>query len=103
MMDVVTRWNTVHDMLERFLKQQLAISAALLSSEVRKTEKDLCSLTESDVKTAEDIVSALKPIKEATQYMSTENTPTSRRAIWTRRKLSMHVQPWIQDLKVFPS
>ncbi|KAI4786636.1 hypothetical protein KUCAC02_035579 [Chaenocephalus aceratus] len=46
MTDVVTRWNSAHDMLERFLEQQPAICAALLSSEVRKTEKDLCTLTE---------------------------------------------------------
>ncbi|XP_034083909.1 zinc finger BED domain-containing protein 1-like [Gymnodraco acuticeps] len=76
MTDVVTRWNSAHDMLERFLEQQPAICAALLSSEVRKTEKDLCTLTESDVTTAEEVVSALKPMKEATQYMSKEKTPT---------------------------
>ncbi|XP_078128000.1 E3 SUMO-protein ligase ZBED1-like [Sander vitreus] len=76
MTDVVTRWNSVHDMLERFLEQQAAICAALLSSEVRKTEKDLCTLTESDVTTAEVVVSTLKPMKEATQYMSEEKTPT---------------------------
>ncbi|KAJ4940609.1 hypothetical protein JOQ06_026906 [Pogonophryne albipinna] len=33
MTDVVTRWNSAHDMLERFLEQQPAICAALLSSE----------------------------------------------------------------------
>ncbi|KAJ4919271.1 hypothetical protein JOQ06_022231 [Pogonophryne albipinna] len=76
MTDVVTRWNSAHNMLERFLEQQPAICAALLSSEVRKTEKDLCTLTESDVTTAEEVVSALKPMKEATQYMSKEKTPT---------------------------
>nr|XP_055054000.1 E3 SUMO-protein ligase ZBED1-like [Misgurnus anguillicaudatus] len=76
MTDVVTRWNSAHDMLERFLEQQPAICAALLSSEVRKTEKDLCTLTESDVTTAEEVVNALKPMKEATQYMSKEKTPT---------------------------
>ncbi|KAI4793909.1 hypothetical protein KUCAC02_032402 [Chaenocephalus aceratus] len=38
----VTRVCAAHDMLERFLEQQPAICAALLSSEVRKTEKDLC-------------------------------------------------------------
>ncbi|KAI4819180.1 hypothetical protein KUCAC02_004449 [Chaenocephalus aceratus] len=66
MTDVVTRWNSAHDMLERFLEQQPAICAALLSSEVRKTEKDLCTLTESDVTTAEEVVSALKPMKTPT-------------------------------------
>ncbi|XP_050957167.1 E3 SUMO-protein ligase ZBED1-like [Labeo rohita] len=40
--DVVTRWNSAHDMLERFLEQQPAVSAALLSNELRKTEKEVC-------------------------------------------------------------
>ena len=60
-------------MFERFLEQQPAICAALLSSEVRKTKRDLCTLTESDVTT---VVSTLKPMKKATQYMSKEKTLT---------------------------
>lgn len=63
----------MHDMFERFLEQQPAICAALLSSEVRKTKRDLCTLTESDVTT---VVSTLKPMKKATQYMSKEKTLT---------------------------
>lgn len=42
-------------MLERFLDQQLAISAALLSPEVSRNEKDLCNLKEKDITDAEDI------------------------------------------------
>lgn len=34
--DVPTRWNSALDMLERFLEQQPALSAALLAPEVRK-------------------------------------------------------------------
>uniref|UniRef100_A0A3B3ZVN8 BED-type domain-containing protein n=1 Tax=Periophthalmus magnuspinnatus TaxID=409849 RepID=A0A3B3ZVN8_9GOBI len=74
--DVVTRWNSAHDMLQRFLEQQPAISAALLSSEVRKTEKEVCTLSESDITSAEDIVDAMKPMKVATLVMSKESTPT---------------------------
>ena len=70
------RWNSAHDMLERFLEQQPAICAALLSNEVRKTEKDLCTLTEADITTSEEVLCALKPMKEATLYMSAEKTPT---------------------------
>lgn len=64
--DVVTWWNSALEMLERSLEQQPAISAALLSPELRRNEKDLCSLKEEDITEAEDLVRALKPMKTAT-------------------------------------
>lgn len=74
--DVVTHWNSALEMLERFLEQQPAISAVLLSPDVRRNEKDLCSLKEEDITDAEDVVRALKQMKTATQVMSEEKCPT---------------------------
>lgn len=74
--DVVTRWNSAHDMLQRFLEQQPAITAALLSHEVRRNEKDISTLTEADIAAAEEIVTAMKPMKAATVVMEEEKTPT---------------------------
>uniref|UniRef100_A0A3P8RJ63 BED-type domain-containing protein n=1 Tax=Astatotilapia calliptera TaxID=8154 RepID=A0A3P8RJ63_ASTCA len=74
--DGVTRWNSTLEMLERFLEQQPAISAALLSPEVRRNDSNLCSLTEADITDGEDIVKALKPLKAATLVMSEEKSPT---------------------------
>lgn len=58
------------EMLERFLKQQPAITAVLLSPAVRRNKNDLCTLTEADVTLAEDMVKALQPMKAATLAMS---------------------------------
>lgn len=63
-------------MVERFLEQQPAICATLLSPEVRKGEADLCTLTVTDVTNAEDAVKALKPMKDVTTLMSEEHNPT---------------------------
>uniref|UniRef100_A0A8C4EH42 Zinc finger BED domain-containing protein 1 n=1 Tax=Dicentrarchus labrax TaxID=13489 RepID=A0A8C4EH42_DICLA len=70
--DVVTRWNSSYDMVERFLGQQPAICATLLSPDVRKGEPDLCTLNETDVSN----VSTLKAMKDATTLMSEEANPT---------------------------
>ena len=67
--DVVTLWNSALEMLERFLVQQPAISAALLSPKVRRNEKDLCSLKEEDITDADDVVRALKPMKSNSNHV----------------------------------
>ncbi|KAK7878079.1 hypothetical protein WMY93_031275 [Mugilogobius chulae] len=76
--DVATRWNSCYETLERFLEQQPAICAALLSPEVRRcgSSTDISALNEADVTNAEEIAQALKPMRDATHIMSEESTPT---------------------------
>ncbi|XP_057714529.1 E3 SUMO-protein ligase ZBED1-like [Corythoichthys intestinalis] len=69
------RWNSAYEMVNRFLEQQPAITASLLSPEVRKNVTD-CSLTEPDISNAEDMVKALKPMLVATNVMCEEKRPT---------------------------
>ncbi|XP_016422360.1 zinc finger BED domain-containing protein 4 isoform X2 [Sinocyclocheilus rhinocerous] len=75
-MDVVTRWNSSMDMLERYLEQQAAITAALLSTEVRKNARQLDTLDSNDITDAEEIVNLLKPLKKATTVLSDEKSAT---------------------------
>lgn len=74
--DVSTRWNSAYEMVDRFLEQQPAVCAALLSPQVRRGESDICTLTEADISNAEDIIKALKPMNDATILMSKESSPT---------------------------
>ncbi|XP_065096446.2 E3 SUMO-protein ligase ZBED1-like [Paramisgurnus dabryanus] len=74
--DVSTRWNSAYEMVDRFLEQQPAVCAALLSPQVRRGESDICTLTEADISNAEDIIKALKPMKDATVLMSEESSPS---------------------------
>lgn len=73
--DMPVRWNSAYEMVARFLEQQPAITAALLSPEVRKNVTD-CALTESDISHAEEMVEALKPMLVATKIMCEEKSPT---------------------------
>lgn len=70
------RWNSASDMAERFLEQQPAAVAALLSPGVGKREEDSSTFTESDISSASEFVQTLKPIKVASCVMSANTHPT---------------------------
>ncbi|XP_022043243.2 E3 SUMO-protein ligase ZBED1-like [Acanthochromis polyacanthus] len=75
-MDVTTRWNSSLDMVERYLEQQVAVAAALLSADIRRNAREINTLDNSDIRDAEDIVKLLKPLKTATTVLSDEHNPT---------------------------
>ncbi|KAF4114002.1 hypothetical protein G5714_004225 [Onychostoma macrolepis] len=62
-------------MVDRFLEQQPAVCVSLLSSQVKRGESDICTLSETDISNAEDIIKALKPMNDATTLMSEESSP----------------------------
>ncbi|XP_061878005.1 E3 SUMO-protein ligase ZBED1-like [Entelurus aequoreus] len=75
--DVTTRWNSAHDMVERFLEQLPAICAALVFPGVRKNNTaDTSTLSDAEIKYAEDIAMTLRPLKDATKIMSEDSSPT---------------------------
>ncbi|XP_046559440.1 E3 SUMO-protein ligase ZBED1-like [Haliotis rubra] len=73
--DVCTRWNSSFDMIDRFIEQQPAILAVLMSKQVRKPEKDL-GLSDTELCNAEDLVGILKPMKTITTILCDEKHPT---------------------------
>lgn len=68
--DVITCWNTVYDMLERYVEQQAASYSALMDKHVKKNVRDIRVLTDCEAKQAEDLVEILKPLKTVTTLMS---------------------------------
>ena len=70
--DVSTRWNSSHDMLERYLEQQAAVFSAFMDRSVKKNIKDIVTLSDADIKLAEDVIQVLKPLKTITTLMSTD-------------------------------
>ena len=87
MIDVSTRWNSSYDMLERFLQQQPAVTAALMSPEMRQREKDASTLNEADITNAEDVVKVLAPIKTITTILCSSHQPTVSMIIPMREKI----------------
>nr|XP_054594517.1 E3 SUMO-protein ligase ZBED1-like [Nothobranchius furzeri] len=75
--DVITRWNTSHDMLSRYVEQQPAIYSALtMDKNLKSHVKDIAMLTDAEQKMAEQLNEILKPLKTVTTLMSSETTPT---------------------------
>ena len=74
--DVATRWNSAHDMMERFLQLQAAVHATLLSPALNVDESDIVTLSRADLANVEEVVKTLKPVKDATVFMSEESSPT---------------------------
>lgn len=76
--DVPTRWNSAFDMLTRFLYMQPAVVLVIRSKELSALkEREICSLNDEETVAAEELETFLKPLKDITTYMCSEEMPTS--------------------------
>lgn len=99
-MDVTTLWNSSYDMLDRYLEQQTAVTAARMSPEVRRNARDINTLDISDITVAEDLVKLLKPLKTATTVLCDEKLPTVSLIIPMKTMIEQSMAPDANDSQI---
>ena len=88
--DVSTRWNSTYDMLERYLEQQAAI---LSDKALKKNIGDIVTLSDNNVKVAEQVLQVLKPLKMVTTLLSTESAPSVSMVLPLKTKIIQSMSP----------
>ena len=106
--DVVTRWNSTADMLERFVRLEEPIKKVLEDDNFRKSMKNKATgikFSSSDWKVMKNLVSVLKPFKEAIEAVSKSDACVSM-SIPTVSSILLTLEPsWterdsgVKDLK----
>ena len=100
--DVVTRWNSTFDMIERLLEQTAALHAAaydpVLKRSADKLKRNLFDHSEQSI--AEQLVKILKPLKDATELLSQDEKPTMPAILPTLIKINRVLEEQDDDLLV---
>ncbi|KAL3969495.1 Arf-GAP with GTPase, ANK repeat and PH domain-containing protein 2 [Sarotherodon galilaeus] len=95
--DVPTRWNSTYDMLERYLEQQTAIYSALTDKTLKKNVRDIVTLSDDDVRVAEEVLQLLKPLKAVTTLLSTETAPSVSMILLLKTRILQSMAPSEED------
>ena len=93
--DVPTRWNSTYDMVERYLEQQAAIYSALTEKTLRK--ENIITLSDDDVRVAEEVLQVLKPLKTVTSLLSTETSPSVSMILPLKTRILQSMAPSVED------
>lgn len=92
--DVVTRWNSTYDMLERITKIKEPLLSAIAVTNFTQT------LTSQDFKIFDWCCKILKPFKDVTEELSAEKGVTVSKVILFSRLLLIHISKIESDLKL---
>lgn len=85
--DVVTRWNSAYEMIERYLEVQVAVVGALLSKDVKNKDKDIKFLQDDELRVAGDFVKCMKPLKSIITTLFTEKNASISNILPLHRRL----------------
>jgi hypothetical protein len=75
--DVVTRWNSTLDMLERLMEQAPALHTAFMEPSIKKAIDIKMLLSFEEQELIEKVVKLLEPFKRVTVILSRESEPTA--------------------------
>ena len=95
--DVPTWWNSAYDMVVRYLEQQAPIMAVLIQSDIRKSAKDVCSLSDHDIENAEQFESRLKLMSIATALLCESQYRTASLLLPLKERLCGNYSPQTGD------
>ena len=96
-MDVVTRWNSSYDMVDRYLEQQAAVMAVLTQSDVRRNARDICTLSDEDITHLEELSIILKPLSTITAMLCDAGRPTLSLVLPLKERLLQTLLPLDSD------
>ena len=96
-MDVVTRWNSSYDMVDRYLEQQAAVMAVLTQSDVRRNARDICTLSDEDITHLEELSIILKPLSTITAMLCDAGRPTLSLVLPLKERLLQTLPPLDSD------
>ncbi|XP_046567979.1 E3 SUMO-protein ligase ZBED1-like [Haliotis rubra] len=85
-------------MIERYLEQQPAVMAALMSPNIKR-EKDLDTLSSDDITLAEHFIKVLGPLKTITTIPCESSMPTLSMVRPLLQNLSQAMAPNVEDVK----
>ena len=97
--DVKTRWNSSFDMLQRYTELELAVLAALHSSDVKKSQTAVDTLSAADIVQINKAIIVLQPLKTATVALCEASMPTASMILPLQHTIltNMAAQPATND------
>ncbi|PIO11965.1 hypothetical protein AB205_0034750 [Aquarana catesbeiana] len=84
-------------MMEHYLEQQAAIYSALTDKNLKKNVKDIITLSDDDVRVAEEVLQVLKPLKTVTSLLSTESSPSVSMILPLKTRILQSIVPSVED------